>query len=335
LQPFRPLVSNPHVLTILSNFWERRLDTVRYPVESRLYRTEPDVQVLMLTQRPVGEPRGEIVLIHGLEGSGEAGYMQTMAQAGLEAGYVVNRFHMRTCGGTAHLCKTLYHAGLTSDLLSVLRQMRDEGRVPAHLVGYSLGGNVALKLTGELGAAACHLIAGVCAVSTPIVLTECARLLARPSNRIYERRFLKRMRGRVLTTGRFTVEQLLKPRSLFEFDDVITAPSFGFRGAEHYYETQSSRQFLDRISVPALIIQAKDDLFIPFEIFDHPAVRNNPLVQLLVTEHGGHLGFISRNSPRFWVDHAVLEWIRKITAGSAESSQHAEIQFQINNRQGE
>jgi len=120
---------------------------------------------------------------------------------------------------------------------------------------------------------------------------------------------LKRMRQRVAATGRFTFEQVQQLRSLYEFDDCITGPSFGFRGADHYYETQSSRQFLESIRVPALLIQARDDMFIPFEIYEHSSVHSNPHVRLLVTEHGGHCSFLSRTRPRFWVDQAVLEWI--------------------------
>jgi len=284
----------------------------RYPLETRLYRTEPDVQVQVITQRPDGEARGDIVLVHGLEGSSDSGYMRSMAYAGVNAGFVVHRFNMRTCGGTAHLCNTLYHSGLTGDLRSVLSQFRNDGRAPAHLVGYSLGGNVVLKLAGELGEDAGSLISSVCAVSTPIDLAACARRLSQPANRIYERRFLKRMCARVASTGRFDLQLLKQMRSIIEFDDRITGPSFGFRGADHYYETQSSRQFLERIRIPALIVQAKDDVFIPYEIFDHPALRANPLVQFWVTEHGGHLGFLSRTRPRFWIDHAVMEWIESV-----------------------
>ena len=312
MPPYRPLVSNPHLLTILGNFWPRKLDMRPYRVESRLYRTEPDVQVLVQTQRPLGAPRGELSLVHGLEGSAEAGYMLTMAKAGLDAGYVVNRFNIRTCGGTEHLCNTLYHSGLTVDLRMVLQQFRDEDRAPAHLVGYSLGGNLVLKLAGELGGDARPLIASVCAISTPIDLAACARQLAQPVNRVYERRFLKRMRQRVAATGRFTFEEIQYARSIYEFDDRFTGPSFGFRGADHYYETQSSRQFLEHIRVPALLIQARDDIFVPFEIYEHPSAHANPYVRLYVTEHGGHLGFLSRTRPRFWADQAVLEWIESV-----------------------
>lgn len=323
MPPYRPLVPNPHWLTILANFWPRKLDMRPYPQENRLFRTEPEVQVLVQTQRPQGAGRGELVLVHGLEGAAEAGYMLTMAKAGLDAGFTVSRFNIRTCGGTARLANTLYHAGLTGDLRSVLHQLMAEGRTPVHLVGYSLGGNMVLKLAGELGDDAPPLIASVCALSTPIDLAACARAIARPSNRIYERRFLKRMRMRVVETGRFTAKQVRAPRSIWEFDDLVTGPSFGFRDAAHYYETQSSRQFLERIRVPVLLIQAKDDVFIPFEIFEHPEVSANPNVRLHATEHGGHLGFLSRTAPRFWADAAVLEWIESVDQNSCREEKYS------------
>jgi predicted alpha/beta-fold hydrolase len=311
LQPFRPLVANNHFLTLAGNFWPRRLDTERYPVESKLYATEPGVQVLVQSQRPPGEARGEIILAHGLEGSGESGYMRSLSQAGLEAGFAMHRFHMRSCGGTAHLCPTLYHAGLTADLLSILEQFRKQGRPPAYLAGFSLGGNMVLKLTGELGQGADSLIAGVCAVSTPIDLAACVTRMGKIDNRIYERRFVRRMCERLIATGRYKPSDFLGLRSLFDIDDKITAPSFGFRGAPHYYETQSSNQFLERIRVPTLVIQAQDDTFIPFEIFRHPAFEANPCLKLVTPDCGGHLGFISRGKPRFWLDGVLIEWIEK------------------------
>jgi len=292
----------------VGNFWPRRLDTARYPVESKLYPTEPGVQVLVQSQRPQGEPRGELVLVHGLEGSGESGYMVSLSQAALEAGLAVHRFHMRTCGGTAHLCPTLYHGGLTADLRSFLERLRDQGRGPVYVAGFSLGGNVVLKLAGELGDGE-GLMAGVIGVSTPIDLSACARRLGQADNRIYERRFVRRMCDRLIATGRYKQPDFRGIRSIFEIDDRITAPSFGFHGAEHYYATQSSNQYLERIGVPALIVQAQDDTFIPFEIFNHPAFESNPNLTLIAPEKGGHLGFIARDKPRLWLDGVILEWI--------------------------
>lgn len=319
--PFRPIFRNPHLLTIAGNFWPRKSPAPCLPLESKLYQTDRDTQVLVHTQRPVTAPgAGEIVLVHGLEGSGDAGYMRSMAHAGLEAGYVVHRFHMRTCGGTGHLCRTLYHAGLTSDLLAVLRDLQKQKRAPVHLVGYSLGGNVVLKLAGELGEQGPALIASVSALSTPIDLAACARRIGRLDNRLYERRFLKKMRQRIGATGQFSKKELQLATSIFEFDDRFTGPSFGFRDAEEYYATQSAQNFLDKIRVPALLIQARDDTFIPFAVFDHPAFQRNPCLHLLATKHGGHLGFISRTAPRFWSDVVVLEWIAKHSVAVATAS---------------
>ena len=155
--PFEPLFRNPHLQTIAGHYWKRRGGEAQWPVERRLFRTEPDVQVLVQSQRPSGSAAGELVMIHGLEGSGDAGYMRGLAAAALAAGFAAHRFNLRTCGGTEHLCRTLYHAGLTGDLLAVLEQLRAEGRGPFYLVGFSLGGNVVLKLAGELGENAGHL----------------------------------------------------------------------------------------------------------------------------------------------------------------------------------
>ena len=307
---FDPLVRSAHLQTILGHYWKRPDATAQFPVERRLFRTEPDVQVLVLTQRPPGEARGEIVMVHGLEGSGAAGYMRSLSAAALHAGFAAHRFHMRTCGGTEALCRTLYHAGLTSDLAGVLRQLRAEGRAPAFLVGFSLGGNVVLKLAGELGAAAPDLIAGVCAASTPLDLHACARRIADPDNRVYEARFVRRMRQRLLTTGRYREEQFAGLRSVLELDDRFTAPSFGFGNAANYYRTQSAIGYLPGIRVPAMMIQAKDDTFIPFAIYESEAVRGLPDIQLLVTEYGGHLGFVGRRPHRFWLDDAIMEWIQ-------------------------
>jgi predicted alpha/beta-fold hydrolase len=316
MRAFEPLFRNPHILTVLGNFWPRKYDFSRFAAERRLIQTDADTQVLVQTHRPAGPPLGEIVLLHGLEGSGEAGYIRSMAWAALNAGFIAHRFHMRTCGGTAELCKTLYHAGLTSDLLVFLKELRSPH--PVFLVGFSLGGNVALKLAGELGET--EIIQGICSISTPIDLAAGVRRLGKFDNRIYERRFVKRMRNRLFATGRYSRKQLNAARNLYEIDDRITAPSFGFGSADHYYATQSAQMYLDRIRVPTLLIQAKDDTFIPFEIFRHPALSANPFLKLMTPEHGGHLGFLSRRGPRFWVDEVAIDFLRTTLASAADSA---------------
>ena len=133
--PFDPLLRSPHLQTIAAHFWKRPDVAAEFPVERRLYRTEPDVQVLVCSQRPRQEARGEIFMVHGLEGSGEAGYIRSLSAAALRAGFAAHRFHMRTCGGTQRLGRTRDHAGLTGDLLAVLRDFRSQGRSEEHRVG--------------------------------------------------------------------------------------------------------------------------------------------------------------------------------------------------------
>jgi predicted alpha/beta-fold hydrolase len=320
LNPFRPLVCNPHLLTILGNFWPRKLDTSRFPEERRLFHTENDVQVLVITQRPQGAARGQIVLVHGLEGSSEAGYKRSMAQRALNAEFIVHRFNMRSCGGTESLTLTNYHAGQTGDLLMVLRELRSDG--PIVLTGFSLGGNVCLKLAGELGAT--DLIAGVCGVSTPLDLRACVERLKQPGNFLYERRFLSRLKQRIQRRAlqapeRYTTRGLEAIRTVYDFDDVYTARFFGFGDAANYYATQSSKNFIGSIRVPALLIQAKDDPLIPFSVYDHPAFDENPHLSLLAVENGGHLGFIARGAERFWLDRIVVDWASGVLAGTRQA----------------
>ena len=308
---FDPLFRSAHLQTLVAHFWPRRLDEGRFPVERRLVRTEPEVQVLVQVQRPAATPRGHVVLVHGLESSGETGYMRGMAQAALERGYAAHRFNLRTCGGTQNLCRTLYHSGLTVDLLAYVGELQKAEPRAIFLVGFSLGGNVVLKLAGELGEAGGKRLAGVCAVSTPIELGASCDRIAQRDNRIYERRFLRRMRRRLCATGRYRPEAFAGVRSIRDIDERITAPAFGFRGADHYYATQSSAGFLHAVRVPALLVQSRDDTFVPFASFGHRAIRENPCIELLATDCGGHLGFLRRARPHFWLDGVVLDWIGK------------------------
>ena len=233
--------------------------------------------------------------------------MMSLASAALDAGYAAHRVNIRGCGAGAGMSQTLYHAGLTSDLRAVLGEIG----APAHLVGFSLGANVVLKLAGELGEAAKGRIRGVCGISAPLDLEACARRIAERDNRIYELRFVRRMKRRLLETGRYGAGDLGGLDSVIGIDDRITAPSFGFEDALHYYRTQSARQFLAEIRVPVLLIQAKDDTFIPFGSFEAAVPRGNAAVTLLAVEHGGHLGFVGRRPHRLWVDDAVMAWVKE------------------------
>jgi uncharacterized protein len=317
LRPFVPFFRNPHLLTIAGNFWPRAIDEVRFPKRSVYYQTEPGTRVLIHEHRPPGESLGEVLLHHGLEGSSASGYMISMAQCLLEAGFAVHRLNMRSCGGSETLTDTLYHSGLTQDVRAVLEQLRMAGRGPRFLVGFSLGGNVTLKFAGELGEAANELVAGVCAVSTPIDLHACVRRLGAPENTIYARRFIRSLcsryrRRHAQHPEKFPLDGINSTHTIFDFDDRFTSKAFGFGSAANYYATQSAMLFVAGIRVPALVVQAQDDPLIPFSIYESGGVRDNPCIELVTPEHGGHLGFIARNKPRFWLDPVIRDWIARI-----------------------
>jgi len=317
LPAFDPFFKNAHLATLAGNFWARPKTEHRWPVEPVIYCTEPGVQVLVHTQRPESQARGEVILVHGLEGSSDAGYARSMAYAALEAGYMTHRFNMRSCGGTENLALSNYHSGQTCDLLYVVRERKRQSGLPLFVTGFSLGGNVALKLAGDLGESARELFSGVCAVSAPIDLKACAVALGRRRNFLYSRRFLSRLKQRIRLRHAqapeiYTLEHLHHIRTIYDFDDYYTARLFGFGSADNYYRTQSSNQVLENIRIPALVVQAKDDPLIPFSVFDHPAFRNNPRLRLVAVDHGGHLGFIARRRPRFWLDGVVMEWVHEI-----------------------
>lgn len=322
MQPeFQPFFRNPHLLTIAANFWRRAIDHTRFPAARKLYTLDAKNTIVAFEHQPAGVARGQIVLLHGLEGSAAAGYFASFTQAALERGFGVHRLNMRTCGGTEDHCETMYHSGLTSDPLFVIERIAERKIGPVFLAGFSLGGNVALKLAGELGET--ELLAGIIAVSTPIDLARCVRQIDRPANILYARRFLDRLRERVRRKSRISPEfysedGLDEVKTIWEFDDRFTAPLFGFGTAANYYATQSAQNFLHLIRAPTLVIAAKDDPLVPFEIYERDVFRTNPALTLLATEHGGHLGFLSRTKPRFWLDGVALDWIemRLATAGS-------------------
>lgn len=316
--PFEPFFRNRHLSTVAANFWPRDFSSDPFPEEERLFDTEDGVRVLGVIQQPrIINPSGEVILLHGLEGSHSSGYMVSMAYSLVKAGFRVTRLNMRSCGGTQKYCKTLYHAGLTTDIAAVVDRYREEGRGPIFLIGFSLGGNVVLKFTGESGERIQGVVAGTVSISTPIDLDACCRQMMRLENRIYERRFLGRLKDRYRQRCAeypeiYQLNGLDSIRSVYGFDDVVTAPYFKFGTAENYYRTQSSNNFIEGIAIPTLMIQAEDDPLIPFSVYSHSAIAANPQVSLVSTLYGGHVGFISRHSPRFWADETARDWILKI-----------------------
>lgn len=211
----------------------------------------------------------------------------------------------------------MYHSGLSSDTRFIINAITKRTPTPIFLVGFSLGGNVALKLTGEFGPDS--PLAGTVAISAPIDLARCVHAIDRLSNKIYAHRFLDRLRNRIrrkslLSPDVYSAEFIHTVHSIWQFDDRFTAPLFGFGNAANYYATQSALNYVGQIRTPTLVISAKDDPLVPIGIYDHPAIHNNPLIQSIHPQHGGHIGFLSRNKPRFWVDAVTMNWIQGVAS---------------------
>lgn len=318
MKPFEPhpLLRNPHLMTIAAAFWPQRLERLPSPTE-RLFAVEPGTQILAKCHWQA-EPRRcpTLVLVHGLEGSSESGYMLGIAEKAFARGFNALRLNQRNCGGTECLTPTLYNSGLSGDYRAVMAELVTQDALPEiFFVGYSMGGNLVLKMAGELAAQAPPQLCGVCAVNPGLDLAACADGLALPQNFVYEWNFLYGLKRRLrrkarLFPGRYPVDGLGGAHTLREFDEVITAPAFGFRDAEDYYYRSSALRVIGAIGVPTLILIAQDDPFVPFASFGDPAVAGNPQITLVAPPHGGHCAFISRfgGEERFWGEARVVEF---------------------------
>ena len=312
---FTPLFSNGHVQTIAARYWPAGINLKKYPVESRVFETEPGVKVLTHCHfHSRLKERETVVIVHGLEGSSHSPYVLRMGEQALEAGYDVVRLNIRNCGGTEHLSSTLYHSGLTKDLESVVLQLAPR---PLYIIGFSMGGNMSLKLAGEWGDEFPSHVRGVCAVSPPIDLGVCALKISEPGNRIYEKRFLDHLRETLARKKQrmpvnYSLRSFATIRTLIDFDNVYTAPAFGYQDAFDYYAHASSKGFLQEIRIPTLVIQAQDDPFIPMTLFEDSAFKQNERLKLLLPAFGGHVAFIARGRPRFWAQDRALHFFNSI-----------------------
>jgi predicted alpha/beta-fold hydrolase len=299
--------------------WARRRALPALPVpEARYFDVAADARVLAHCHwQPDRKNAPTLVALHGLEGSSEAHYMRGLADKAFGRGFNVLRLNMRNCGGTEHLSRGLYHSGLTADPRAVLEELRDrDGLRTLVLAGYSMGGNVTLKLAGEVGAADLPELKAFAAVSPVIELDQCVRAIERRENRIYEWNFCRNLQARMRRKARafpgaFDLTGLWKVWSIRGFDDRYTAPHHGFKGASDYYHRASAMRVIDRVARPALILSAADDPFVPPAIFEEPAVRNNPHIQTTITSCGGHCAFVepANGYDGYFAEKAVVDFL--------------------------
>jgi uncharacterized protein len=319
-----PLLRNPHAQTLVSAFLPRRFPRLPRSVP-RDFETEPGTRIRGECHwQPVPPERPTLVLVHGLEGSSDSGYMLGLAERAFVAGWNAVRLNQRNCGGTESLTPTLYNSGLSGDYRAVLAELIQRDSLSRIFVaGYSMGGNLVLKMAGELAGAAPPQLRGIAGVCPCVDLGLCADAVGLPRNFIYDEHFVRNLKKRMrrkseLFPGKFDLHPMARVRTLREFDDKITAKYCGFRDADDYYAQSSALLVAAEIRVPTLIVTAQDDPFVPFASFSDPALANNTQISLIAPERGGHCAFISRQAgdARFWAEACVMEFFADLESAN-------------------
>jgi predicted alpha/beta-fold hydrolase len=313
----RPYLRNRHAMTLAGNFLRRNSNLPE--AEECLFRVDAEAQVLCHCHwQANAERHPTVIIVHGLEGSSLSRYVIGNANKAWGAGMNVVRMNMRTCGGTESLSPTLYHSGLSSDVGAVLREVIQQKRVQrVGLIGYSMGGNLVLKLAGELGTSAPAELKVVAAVSPAADLAASADAMHVGGNRIYEWKFLISLM-RTFERKRKLFPDIYKkverfPASIREFDDVITARYCGFEGAQDYYTRASAARVIDKIALPSLVIHAADDPFIRLLPETRARIMANPHIKYLETAHGGHCAFLAQpnGDDGRWAERQIMHFFRR------------------------
>jgi predicted alpha/beta-fold hydrolase len=315
--PFRPRFAGGHKQTLYAWARRRRFPRLPDPV-ARYFDVAADARVLAHCHwhdRPQDHPT--VLLLHGLEGSSSAHYMAGISDKAWSAGWNVVRLNQRNCGGTEHLSRGLYHSGLTHDPRTVLCELIERDRLPAlAIAGYSLGGNLALKLAGEFGDAPPPELRAVCAVSPTMDLAICVQALERRANIPYQFNFVRNLKARMrrkaaVFPDAFALEALRRVWTVRQFDEAYTAPHHGFRDATDYYYRASAMRVLDRIRVPTLILTAENDPFVPVDPFRSELVRANRHLTVVITPDGGHCAFVEAGGngyDGYWAEREVVRF---------------------------
>lgn len=280
---------------------------------------------------PVAAPRTRprLVLLHGLEGSPGSHYVRSFLAEATRRGWAADVIVFRSCGSELNRAKRFYHSGETSDVDFVVRSLADnEPDRPIVLAGVSLGGNVLLKWLGERsGELPPQVVAGA-AISVPFDLERGARYIDQGFARVYQARFLKTLRRKAQAKllrypGIVDPAAVERARSLYEFDDCVTAPIHGFRDAHDYYTRSSAIRWIDKIRTPTLLLSARDDPFIPPEVLDEVAriADANPFLTAEFVERGGHVGFVSGRfpwKPIYFAERRSMEFLASRVAQHVE-----------------
>lgn len=280
----------------------------------------PDDDFIELFRLDAPSDRPRLFLLHGLEGSVRSHYVSGLFEMAHKRGWAADMLIFRGCGDEPNAAPRFYHSGETGDLeFALTRVLEESPSASVVLCGVSLGGNVLLKWLGERRGDVPARIRAAAAVSVPFDLERGSRHISRGFSRVYERHFLRTLRRKAAVKlarypALFDGEAMQSARTLYEFDDAVTAPVHGFRDAHDYYSRSSSLAFLRDIRRPTLLLSARDDPFLPEAVLDDVAeiARGNSSLTVEFHAHGGHVGFVEGNlwRPRYYVERRVGEFLQ-------------------------
>jgi predicted alpha/beta-fold hydrolase len=314
----RRFLRGGHLQTLAGFFLVRNIQLP--PPEERYVEVAPGVSILCHCHwQPERCNELTLIVVHGLEGSSDSGYMVGVAQKGLAAGMNVVRVNQRNCGGTDHLAPTLYNSSLSADIAAVARNLVERDKIKRFaLAGFSMGGNLVLKTAGEWGREAPAEFRAVAAVCPAMDLAASADALHLPGNRIYDEYFMVKLRHRFrakvkLFPQHFDVNRLRGVKSLREFDDRVTAYYCGFEGAVDYYARAAASNVVDRIAVPGLILHAATDPFVHLIPETRRKIAANPNLMFIESSDGGHCSFVAHANgyDGRWAEQQIVEFLRQ------------------------
>ncbi|MDA1053928.1 MAG: alpha/beta fold hydrolase [Planctomycetota bacterium] len=327
--PFTPhrLLCNGHLQTvagIVLRGTRRPCRAVPHPV----LLPDGDVTILHDDRPDAWQPTSPTaILLHGLTGSHQSSYMVQAAARLNEAGVRTFRMDMRACGAGEGLSRMPYHAGISQDLLAALERVVEICPAsPISVVGFSVGGNIALKLAGEAADRLPPQLSRLVVISPPIDLGVCVDRFSKGAARIYDR-YIARMHYRHLLRSASLIQHAphvvdgFRPRSQRDFDRWYTAAMWGFESVDKFYADTSSCHVLSNIRVPTLLIASRDDPLVPVELFE--PLEPLTSITLHLTDHGGHLGFIGRRGPDpdgRWLDWRIVDYITARWRASAAAA---------------
>lgn len=265
-----------------------------------------------------------VLLLHGLEGNTETGYAYEAYRALAASGLRVAALNFRSCSGEPNRSPRFYHSGETGDIGFVLEVLADRyAAVPRGVIAFSLGGNALLKFLGEVGDGGRDLVQAAVAISVPFDLAGGAAKLEQGMGWVYTAFFLRKLRRKLrlkrdVLAGRVDLPRALRAKTIRDIDELVTAPIHGFESADDYYTRSSSAQFLGAIRVPTLLVHAVDDPFVPAESIPHGCARDNPWLETLFPERGGHVGFVAGRfwAPQFWAEACAASFLERRLVGN-------------------